>query len=155
MLAGRAGVGKTALAVHIAHRVAPGFPDGQLYARLDDEHGEPVRPEAVLERLLRVLGVPAAAGSRDELAARLRSALAGRRILVVLDGAVDEAQVLSLLPGSATCGVLVTEAGTGSPGCPARKWSSWRSSPSSTPPNCSSTCWASPASPPNPPPRST
>ncbi|WP_326952813.1 AfsR/SARP family transcriptional regulator [Amycolatopsis sp. NBC_01286] len=108
VLAGRAGVGKTALAVHIAHRVAPGFPDGQLYARLDDEHGEPVRPEAVLERLLRVLGVPAAAGSRDELAARLRSALAGRRILVVLDGAVDEAQVLSLLPGSATCGVLVT-----------------------------------------------
>ncbi len=108
VLAGRAGVGKTALAVHIAHRIAPGFPDGQLYARLDDEHGDPVRPEAVLERLLRALGVPAAAGSRDELAARLRSTLAGRRVLMVLDGAADEAQVLSLLPGSATCGVLVT-----------------------------------------------
>ncbi|MFF7841905.1 BTAD domain-containing putative transcriptional regulator [Streptomyces ossamyceticus] len=106
VVSGTAGVGKSALAVQAAHRVAGAYPDGQLYAEL---HGfsEPVPPAEVLGRLLRALGAdpPEDTAERGDL---FRSLVAGRRILLVLDDAGGEAQVRPLLPGSATCGVLVT-----------------------------------------------
>jgi len=111
-VAGMAGVGKTALAVYAAHRLAERFPDGQLFV---DLHGftagvPPVEPADALDRLLRGVGVP---GERnpaglDERAALWRSVLAGRRMLIVLDNAATEAQVQPLLPGAAGCLVLVT-----------------------------------------------
>ncbi|WP_200308805.1 AfsR/SARP family transcriptional regulator [Streptomyces adelaidensis] len=106
VVSGAAGVGKSALAVQAAHRLAGEYPDGQLYAEL---HGfsEPVPPAEVLGRLLRALGAdpPEDTAERGDL---FRSLVAGRRLLLVLDDANGEAQVRPLLPGSATCGVLVT-----------------------------------------------
>ncbi|WP_342781542.1 NB-ARC domain-containing protein [Amycolatopsis rhizosphaerae] len=109
---GMAGVGKTALAVHLAHRLAGNYPDAQLYL---DLHGHtygrrPVDPSAALEDLLRALSVPAAAipDGLDGRAALWRAELAGRRVLVVLDNAFDTAQVRPLLPGTARCLALVT-----------------------------------------------
>jgi tetratricopeptide (TPR) repeat protein/transcriptional regulator with XRE-family HTH domain len=107
---GGGGVGKTTLAVHVAHRVRTRFPDGQLYMDLRGAKGSPAAPEEVLGRFLRALGVDAALipeGS-DERAELYRSLLADRRVLVVLDNAASEAQVRPLLPGSPTCAVLVT-----------------------------------------------
>ncbi|WP_245929874.1 ATP-binding protein [Allonocardiopsis opalescens] len=111
-IAGMAGVGKTALAVHAAHRMAPDYPDGQLFLDLHG-HTEGVRsvePSDALDRLLRALGV---AGGRippdlDDRAALYRSELAGRRMLVLLENAGSERQVLPLLPGSPGCMVLIT-----------------------------------------------
>ncbi|MFF6782533.1 BTAD domain-containing putative transcriptional regulator [Streptomyces sp. NPDC012510] len=106
VVSGAAGVGKSALAVQAAHRLAGEYPDGQLYAEL---HGfsEPVPPAEALGRLLRALGAdpPEDTAERGDL---FRSLVAGRRMLLVLDDANGEAQVRPLLPGSATCGVLVT-----------------------------------------------
>ncbi len=108
---GTAGVGKTALALHWAHRVRDRFPDGQLYVNLRGfAAGLPVRPIDALAGFLRALGlseerIPVQA---DEAAALFRSQLAGRRVLVVLDNAVDAAQVRPLLPASAGCLTLVT-----------------------------------------------
>jgi DNA-binding SARP family transcriptional activator len=101
---GPAGVGKTALVVRWAHAVRDRFPDGQLHVDLRGFSGSPLRPEEVLGRLLDTLGVPA----RGDLAAVYRSAVAGRRLLVVLDNAFDTAQVLPLLPGAPGCCVVVT-----------------------------------------------
>ena len=108
-VAGMGGVGKTALAVHVAHRVRRRFPDGQLYVSLQGAT-MPLLPTEVLARLLRDLGepeetIPAGEAAR---AARYRSLLARRRVLVVLDDAQDAAQVRPLLPGSADCAVIVT-----------------------------------------------
>lgn len=109
---GMPGVGKTALAVHAAHRLAPLFSDGQLFVNLEgfSPAGEPVDPAAALEALLRSLGIqgsdiPAGTGQR---AALFRSCLAGKRVLLVLDNAIGAAQVSPLLPGSASCCVLIT-----------------------------------------------
>ncbi|MGI5188254.1 AfsR/SARP family transcriptional regulator [Promicromonospora sp. CA-289599] len=108
---GTAGVGKTALAVHWAHQVADRFPDGQLYVNLRGYDPEqPMRPTDALARFLVALGV----GERDipldgdERAARYRSELAGRRMLIVLDNAATVAQVRPLLPGSGSSTVVVT-----------------------------------------------
>ncbi|MDQ7908250.1 tetratricopeptide repeat protein [Phytohabitans sp. ZYX-F-186] len=109
-VAGRAGVGKTALALRVAHRVAAGFPDGQLYADLRGASAEPADPVSVLGRFLRWLGVDGAAvpAEPEERAALFRALLAERRVLVVLDDAGSAAQVRPLLPGSGPCAVLVT-----------------------------------------------
>ena len=111
-VAGMAGVGKTALAVHWARRVAGRFPDGQLYVNLRgyDAEGALVTPEEATGWFLSALGVPAAQIPADAQARSglYRSVLARRRVLVVLDNARDAAQVRPLLPGSAGCLVVVT-----------------------------------------------
>ncbi|GAA0608241.1 helix-turn-helix domain-containing protein [Kribbella sandramycini] len=110
-IAGMGGIGKTALGVHVAHRVADRFPDGQLYLNLRGfGPGEPMTVEEALSRLMESLGLQAADELADvgETAARYRSALAGRRVLLLLDNAADAAQVAPLLPGASTCAVLIT-----------------------------------------------
>ena len=109
---GMAGVGKTALAIHAAHRLAGQFPDGHLFI---DMHGytqghEPRSAGEALEVFLRALGVPPqrVPPGTDERAAMFRQRLAGTRTMIVLDNTVSEAQVRPLVPGSAGCLVLVT-----------------------------------------------
>src|SRR5581483_10381280 len=109
---GMAGIGKTALAVHAAHRLSGRFPGGQLFI---DLHGytkdrPPREPGEALGAFLRVLGVPAGQvpGDLEECAALYRQHLAGTRTLIVLDNAVSEAQVRPLLPADPGCLVLVT-----------------------------------------------
>jgi DNA-binding SARP family transcriptional activator/tetratricopeptide (TPR) repeat protein len=107
---GTAGVGKTALAVHWAHRVRDAFPDGQLFANLRgfDSAQPPTQSCTVLGWFLRALGVDPIPHDVAERAARYRSAVAGRRVLIVLDNAATAEQVRPLLPGTSTCLVLVT-----------------------------------------------
>jgi DNA-binding SARP family transcriptional activator/tetratricopeptide (TPR) repeat protein len=109
---GMPGIGKTALAVHAAHRFAGSFPDGQLYVNLRgfDPDGRTVDPAEALAGLLRALGVPAGdlPAELDDRAALYRSVLARRRVLVVLDNARDAAQVRPLLPGTTACLAMVT-----------------------------------------------
>ena len=109
---GMAGIGKTALAVHAAHRLAERFPDGQLFLDLHGytEGHRPRTADEALDWLLRALGVPPERIPRDgeEAAALYRQRLAGTRTLIVLDNAATEAQVRPLLPGGGSCLVLVT-----------------------------------------------
>ena len=109
-ISGLGGIGKTALAVHAAHRLRARYADGQLFAALGGARAQPVDPAIVLGRFLRALGVPATAVPDDpeERVELYRSLLAERRVLVVLDDVLDEAQLAPLLPASGTCGVLVT-----------------------------------------------
>ncbi|TCC05217.1 tetratricopeptide repeat protein [Kribbella soli] len=107
---GPGGVGKTALALHWAHRAADRFPDGQLYLNLQGYGPDrPLDPDTALDLLLRGLGLTGAQipDGRQARAALLRSVLAGREVLVVLDNARDADQVRPLIPGSAGL-VLVT-----------------------------------------------
>lgn len=110
VLDGVAGAGKTALAVHWAHRVRDRFPDGQLFLNLRGfGEAEPVTPADALATFLRTLGMPAGEVPEqlDERSAALRTHLAGRRMLVLLDNARDAEQVRPLLPGTG-CLVLIT-----------------------------------------------
>ncbi|MET9692464.1 BTAD domain-containing putative transcriptional regulator [Streptomyces sp. NPDC006514] len=110
-LTGSAGVGKTALAVHWSHRRRADFPDGTLFADLCGFSPTPARDtRAVLREFLLALGVPVERmpGSPAALGARYRELTAGRRLLVVLDNAVDSEQVRPLLPGGDECVTLVT-----------------------------------------------
>ncbi|NUP47179.1 MAG: hypothetical protein HOW97_07670 [Catenulispora sp.] len=109
-LSGYGGVGKTALAVTAAHRLASSFPDGRLYAGLLGSGDRPRDPHEVIGRWLADLGddpaaIPADAEAREH---RFRSLLTHRRVLLVLDDARDAAQVRPLIPGGGGCAVLVT-----------------------------------------------
>lgn len=109
---GMAGVGKTALAVRAAHRLAPEFPDAQLYVNLHAHSigRPPVEPYSALETLLRALGLPASEipDSLDGRAALWRSQMARRRALVLLDNALASQQAEPLLPGTSSSLVIVT-----------------------------------------------
>jgi tetratricopeptide (TPR) repeat protein len=110
-ICGTAGVGKTALAVHWAHRVIAKFPDGQLYLNLRGyDPDRPVQASAALEGFLRELGVADSAIPQDldARAVKYRTLLAGRQVLVLLDNAYSVEQVRHLLPGSPSCCVVVT-----------------------------------------------
>ncbi|TDV52314.1 ATP-binding protein [Actinophytocola oryzae] len=110
-VAGMAGVGKTALAVHWGRAVTDAFPDGSLYIDLRGyDPDEPVRPGDALARFLRTLGPHGADIPYDpaERAARYRTLLDGRRMLIILDNARNTEQVRPLLPGAASCFVIVT-----------------------------------------------
>jgi DNA-binding SARP family transcriptional activator len=113
LVVGPGGQGKTTLAVHAAHLLRGEFPDGQLYAPLFGAT-QSADPAEVLARFLRDLGADPARIPLDaeERAALYRTRLDGRRMLIVLDDAHDIDQVRPLLPGSASCAVLIT----------ARKW---------------------------------
>ncbi|GAA4059210.1 AfsR/SARP family transcriptional regulator [Nonomuraea soli] len=109
-LSGPPGVGKTALAVHLAHRLTPHFPDGQWFVSLHGASLRPRPPGEVLGALLRLAGVRPAEmpDGADERAAALRSALRDRRILLLLDDARNAEHVRSLLPGTPGSAVIVT-----------------------------------------------
>ena len=110
-LAGTAGVGKTAVAVHWARRVAGQFPDGQLYVNLRGyDLAEPVEATEALAGFLRALGVSGTdiPDDLEERARLYRSRLAGRRILVLLDNARDGEQIRPLLPGDPDCLAIIT-----------------------------------------------
>ncbi len=110
-VSGTAGVGKTALAVRWAHSAAGDFPDGQLHVNLRGYDPEqPVTAFDALAGFLRSLGVPAQLipAEETERAARYRSLLADKRVLIVLDNAATVEQVRPLLPSHAGCRVLVT-----------------------------------------------
>ncbi|WP_210588888.1 BTAD domain-containing putative transcriptional regulator [Streptomyces sp. GESEQ-35] len=109
-LAGIGGVGKTTLAVHVAHQARAAFPDGQLYVDLQGAGARAAEPETVLGSFLRALGTADSSipDSLEERSALYRSVLDGRRVLVLLDNARDAAQVRPLLPGMEGCAALVT-----------------------------------------------
>ncbi|MCY9783128.1 tetratricopeptide repeat protein [Nocardiopsis sp. EMB25] len=111
VIAGTAGVGKTALALRWAHRVRNHFPDGQLYVDLQGYGpGLPLSPDQVLDRFLRAFGVSAESipPDTDSRAALHRSLLADKRVLILLDNASSAAQVRPLLAGSPDCVVVIT-----------------------------------------------
>ena len=120
-ITGKAGVGKSALAVHLAHRLAEtSFADGQLYISLAATEAQPVSAHEALGQFLRTLGVGGSSlpDTEADRAATYRNLLADRRMLVVLEDPVSEAQVVPLLPGVPSCAVLVTSRArlTGLPG---------------------------------------
>lgn len=112
VISGPPGVGKTTFAVHHAHRIASSFPDGQLFVNLCGfhPHAPAVEPGDALHGFLTALGVPAPHIPEDttDRSTLLRSLLAGRRVLLVLDNARDEQQIRPLLPAGTGCLTLVT-----------------------------------------------
>jgi tetratricopeptide (TPR) repeat protein len=109
---GMAGVGKTTLAVHIAHRLAARYPDGQFFL---DLHGhtpgrDPLEPAEAIRGLLALAGVPArdVPDTDDSAAALWRATISRRRVLLVLDNAASASQVSALLPDDGDCRVIIT-----------------------------------------------
>ncbi|MEU6862760.1 BTAD domain-containing putative transcriptional regulator [Streptomyces sp. NPDC046876] len=109
-VSGMGGIGKSALALRVAHHVKDAYPDGQLYADLRGTGSDPADPGTVLASLLGALGVPRreVPPSTEDRARLFRTVLDGRRLLLLLDDARDTAQVKPLLPGAAGCAVVVT-----------------------------------------------
>ena len=111
-IGGTPGIGKTALAVHVAHQLLPQFPDGNLYADLRGYTRDqiPAEPSEILEVFLRRLGVSAGEmpTTLEEQSGLLRQMLASRRLLIILDNAVTEGQIRPLLPGAGGSLVLIT-----------------------------------------------
>lgn len=111
VISGTAGVGKTTLALHWAHRMQDRYPDGQLYAGMRGFGPQPpLDAGRVLRGFLQDLGVAQQSVPADvhERAAMFRSLLADRRVLLVLDNVRDSDHVRPLLPGSRSCGVIIT-----------------------------------------------
>ncbi|MFE2583864.1 helix-turn-helix domain-containing protein [Streptomyces sp. NPDC059378] len=110
VVVGQPGLGKTAFAVHAAHRLAPYFPDGQLALDLHGMAAEPTTPRDALARLLGAMGIADAAipAGTDDRASLWRSLAADRRLLLLLDNATDESQVGPLLPGTGASLTIVT-----------------------------------------------
>ncbi|MFF9813192.1 ATP-binding protein [Streptomyces sp. NPDC014006] len=110
VVSGQPGLGKTAFAVHAAHRLAPYFPDGQYALDLHGMDTEPTTPRDALARLLGAMGVADAAipAGTDDRAGLWRSLAGERRMLLLLDNAADESQVGPLLPGSGPSLTIVT-----------------------------------------------
>lgn len=118
IISGPAGVGKTALALTVGHRLRAEYPDGTLYADLRGDtlpsalsaQAPLPAPREVLTRFLSALGIPShdIGTDVDELAAKFRSELADRKMLILLDNANDARQVRNLLPGAGACDVLIT-----------------------------------------------
>ncbi|SEN22403.1 AfsR/SARP family transcriptional regulator [Nonomuraea pusilla] len=112
-VSGPPGVGKSTLAVHVAHLVRERYPDGQLFVRLRGASASPRDPSDLLAELLRTLGVDSAGlpSSTEERAAMYRARIADRAVLVLLDDAAGEAQVQPLIPGTPRSAVLLTSRG--------------------------------------------
>lgn len=114
VISGTAGVGKSSLAVHWAHKNRSQFPDGQLHANLRGfDQGPPADPTDVLGRFIEALGVPAPMTpiDPDARAALFRSLVADKHLLIVLDNAASSEQVRPLLPGASRCATLITSRG--------------------------------------------
>lgn len=109
-LLGRCGAGKSALAIHVAHRIRDRYPDGQLYADLGAGAPRAGETHAVLRGFLRALGEPDSRipRSEQECLALFRTIVADRRVLVVLDDVADSAQARTLSPTGPDTGLLVT-----------------------------------------------
>jgi tetratricopeptide (TPR) repeat protein/transcriptional regulator with XRE-family HTH domain len=110
VITGPGGIGKSALAIHVAHLLRGDFPDGQLFIDLQGSRDQSLASTDALARLLRHLGGADAAMTKDpaELAADYRTRIADRRMMIILDDARDAAQVRPLLPGTASSAVLIT-----------------------------------------------
>lgn len=107
-ITGAPGVGKTTVAVRVAHRLRSAFPDGQWYTNLGGSRDRPRAPADVLRDLLEAAGVDDVPQGLDARAAVFRATLADRQVLLVLDDAHDADHVRPFLPGTAGCAVLVT-----------------------------------------------
>ncbi|MGK4582679.1 BTAD domain-containing putative transcriptional regulator [Kitasatospora sp. HPMI-4] len=110
VISGPVGTGKSALAVHVAHRLERQYPDGRISVRLRRDDGTPRHTGSVMAELARITGLVETVRPEDEeeVAAVWRSWLAARRVLVVLDDAPDESAVRHLLPGAGPSSVMIT-----------------------------------------------
>lgn len=108
VITGPGGVGKSALALEVAHKSAAKYSGGQLYLDLGGTTSEPVPPGEALAQFLRAFGVDKVPDLEAERAAQFRSLLAGRRVLIVLDDAGSGAQVRALIPAHPGCAVVIT-----------------------------------------------
>jgi DNA-binding SARP family transcriptional activator len=110
VITGPAGVGKTTLAVRLAHQLRPRFPDGQLYVNLRGAESQALDPTEVLARFLRALGVDrrAVPPDLDDRVDTYRSVLADRRVLVMLDNLASASQIRPLLPSGSGCAAVAT-----------------------------------------------
>ncbi|WP_439674585.1 tetratricopeptide repeat protein [Embleya sp. MST-111070] len=107
-ITGPVGVGRTEFAVRLAHRLAPHFPDGRLYARLTGPRGELIPPGDVLESLLYALGTANIPSAHEERIRLFREHLDGKRFLILLEDVTGTPQLRPLLPESPTTLVVVT-----------------------------------------------